>query len=228
MNVYLYKGEVKMLETIGLILDLILAVIGTFIAVMQFRNESRERKKQKELEAKNREEKDIIANIVNSRNSVDAAFEAVVESYLGIETNRTNGFEVVQQLVENVPKLLTACDKMNDDILKLYRQLLINEDRFSLSYGFGRYIDVFRKNVFIGERVDSKLVNVLAEYNNLIGYIQRVQSGEEEETPEKSAKYTNALVQALHPVYMHVQNVRNEISPYMSEMKLKYGELEKK
>lgn len=217
-----------MFETIGLVLDLILAVIGTFIAVIQFRNESREREKQKIVEAKNQEEKDIIANIVNSRNSVDGAFEAAVESYLGIENNRDNGFEVVQQLVENVPKLLEAYSKMNDDIRKLYRQLLINEDRFSLSYGFGRYIDVFRKIVFEDDEINNKIPCVYKEYNNLIGYIERLQQGEEEETPEKSAKYTNALIEALHPVYMHVQNVRNEIRPYMCEMKLKYGDFEEK
>ncbi len=141
--------------TIADILSLILTIAATYIAVMEYRRSSRETKEEEER-------KKGIHSILNKLSSIDSLYDDFESFSNGVSTvyphvrkmspdnpsSWSNGqLQLAGMLLgrfhSNIEKALQNTETNKNGALKeLYEILLQYEDRFSMSYGYNRYIEV--------------------------------------------------------------------------------------
>lgn len=146
-------------------INTLLALIGVVIAILQYKNEIRENKRKKEqalVEEKN----------INMIKKIATQTESVKKFHKIQECKEKIGPSIGDPM--NFPKLFPLFQEMSlfyDDFLEeiepLYKQLVVNESSFSVSYGYGRYIDTFRE--FLLSKKDSeefvKMIFILSKIN---------------------------------------------------------------
>lgn len=153
------------LDYINVGINTLLALIGVIIAVLQYKNDKRESKRKQEaalLEEKNiRLIKDIAVQ-TKSVNKFDEIRDC--KEKIGPYLNNLGNFPELFPLSQ---ELAVCYNELLSEIEPLYKQLVINESSFSVSYGYGRYIDAFRE--FLVSKKDCKefasMIYALSEIN---------------------------------------------------------------
>ena len=123
-----------MFEIISTVFDIVIAVIGTIIAVYEFKNEKRAKK---EEYAKNVTLKEMVSKIKESSMTYDY-LKSIDDIPVYNEDDIFRTSDMYLGFVEGYNKYYSS-------IKDLYRGLLKFESEFSLSYGFERYIIYFRE-----------------------------------------------------------------------------------
>ena len=125
-----------MMEIVSTILELVIAVAGLLISFLEIK---KDRKETKRLEKLRDTEKSIISLVMDNN------LKQSVENF-GVTLKRVESdLSKVQELEGRITTLINDYSEMQNKIYKVYRQLLKDEAQFSLSYGFERYINAFRR-----------------------------------------------------------------------------------
>lgn len=143
-----------MFSIITTILEIIIAASSLIIAIVQVKAAHA---KHRETKIKNERIRVLVQNITlvkdeeefsESLNSLQKRLIAYMKAFTKKET------------FEEKLKIYTAD---YETINALYKELLIFEKEFSMSYGFGRYIDFFRKYLPSYEKLISEVENELSQ-----------------------------------------------------------------
>lgn len=187
-------------KIVSAITDSIIAILALFIAFIQLKNEIR--KKREETEKDNIMNKMIlnINNVVILENELDS----MTQFYENTQVYEVELLSIYYQ------EALKRFDSDIDSLKKLYEGLLAFESEFSLSYGFGRYIDVLRE----------KLPILIRHYTNAFKEHQISVNNVYEDI-----EYS---FDACYNTKKHIKNYINErksLEPYLQELRLKYKQL---
>ncbi len=152
----------------------ILAILATFISVMEW---VRYRNEKNEIKEKTKTEKQLVETVKNI--DVDAFKKNI------------DGLKIGDDLILKVKKALEAYDDIFDKTIILYKQLLKDESTFSLSYGFDRYINQFRELCIQGKSLRDELSDSKNDAMQQLGvYLER---GSNEISEEKFNGFNNAI-----------------------------------
>ena len=140
------KGIVKMSidELISIIVEPLLAFIGLVITFLQLKDDRRGKKIEESMIQKEEEERLIIADLVKHSDSYLELLNKFSEQINFINSKAEvpgAGIEMLQSIIDNGKKLCNDYSFVRNELLEIYKRILQNEERFSLSYGFDRYIE---------------------------------------------------------------------------------------
>lgn len=124
------------------VIQTLLAILAAIISLIELRRYSNEKRGIKE---KIKTEKQLVETVKN----IDvAAF-----------TKNIEGLEIKSDFIVKVKKALDEYEIIYNKTITLYKQLLKDESSFSLSYGFERYINQFRKLCIQGKNIRDELAD---------------------------------------------------------------------
>lgn len=241
-----------MFEIITTIAELVIALAGIFITIL----EARKAKKEKELDdALILIEQNLITSVSNT--SLGEDFKLIYDSMSQVIDN--NDPEGWARLENKLPQITECYKAFVNGLRPIYKQLLKDESRFSLSYGFGRYIDAIRKIILSlddVEKIETSIKDFLEAENacnNEAGkyFIREMrimyQTSErypkmsefelenyfESEKKKKFPTYTKEKEEAVYAMYRlyykmrcsinRLYNYYNEFYPFINELKIKYS-----
>lgn len=158
------------------VINIVIAVIGIIIAFLQFKIERLERKREriKEQEAKNKEA--IMRNIAEQTKSLDELEKCLNTIKTFSEMNFTP--EKEGELFSLFQDACLWYRKSSKIIESLYSELVKNEAEFSLSYGYGRYIDAFREFLLLDYKVEKIANDITLMFQLAKKYTEEQASGE--------------------------------------------------
>ncbi|MBP3883915.1 MAG: hypothetical protein J6D54_03115 [Olsenella sp.] len=205
-----------MWDAISVVCDLMIAFAGLLFTVREFS----ERKKEKN---KVEEEKQVIADLVGNLNKAGVASNALKKALARMseaaELETTDAGKKVNIIIEGTSDAIESSRSLIEATQSLYSELLQNESRFSLSYGFERMIGACRKICFtfspkvdLLENLHSILVKRSKEIITSGGTFTKQNAVEFGEYTAGIYKIERELLQDL-----------KDFMPYLEEMKLKYN-----
>lgn len=121
------------------------------------------------------------------------------------------GFETLQSIKDNGKKLCNDYSFVRNELLEIYKRILQNEERCSLSYGFDRYIEAFRV-ICLDSSIEQSMVK---SYNNIMEYV-------EHHRDSLKAEYLISFMNEHMHAELECLKQLNEIKLYVLEIKLKY------
>lgn len=201
-------------EIVSMSFEPLIAIIGLAIAVLQFKNEIREKKMEELANRKNDEERAIISEMAkNSCGLTDLIYE--LSDLINIINSKADkagtGNEMLQAIIDYGIKTCSEYSEFRNKIINIYKKMLQNEEHFSLSYGFNRYIDAFRDIC-----LDDSLEQLMKEsYLDIINYVK---SHREETGNAYLASLMNKHMQAEYKCL----NQLRELELYVKEITFKY------
>lgn len=210
------KGIVKMSidELISIIVEPLLAVIGLVITFLQLKDDRRGKKIEESMIQKEEEERLIIADLVKHSDSYLELLNKFSEQINFINSKAEvpgAGIEMLQSIIDNGKKLCNDYSFVRNEFLEIYKRILQNEERFSLSYGFDRYIEAFRV-ICLDSSIEQSMIK---SYNNIVEYVEQHRDSFE-------ADYLISLMnEHMHAEFECLKQL-NEIKLYVLEIKLKY------
>lgn len=210
------KGIVKMSidELISIIVEPLLAVIGLVITFLQLKDDRRGKKIEESMIQKEEEERLIIADLVKHSDSYLELLNKFSEQINFINSKAEvpgAGIEMLQSIIDNGKKLCNDYSFVRNELLEIYKRILQNEERFSLSYGFDRYIEAFRV-ICLDSSIEPSMIK---SYNNIVEYVEQHRDSFE-------ADYLISLMnEHMHAEFECLKQL-NEIKLYVLEIKLKY------
>ena len=210
------KGIVKMSidELISIIVEPLLAVIGLVITFLQLKDDRRGKKIEESMIQKEEEERLIIADLVKHSDSYLELLNKFSEQINFINSKAEvpgAGIEMLQSIIDNGKKLCNDYSFVRNELLEIYKRILQNEERFSLSYGFDRYIEAFRV-ICLDSSIEQSMIK---SYNNIVEYVEQHRDSFE-------ADYLIFLMnEHMHAEFECLKQL-NEIKLYVLEIKLKY------
>ena len=149
------------METINVIMGMILAVAGVVISFIELRRDSKERKREK---AASDAEQRLIDEVSN--NELDKAIKDFKEA---LSTPKEKSIKIISTFYTTAGNVCTKYEDCQKSIRQLYKQLLRDESQFSLSYGFERYIVVFRRFLYNDELEKTKqIVSDFQQFNRTL------------------------------------------------------------
>lgn len=210
------KGIVKMSidELISIIVEPLLAFIGLVITFLQLKDDRRGKKIEESMIQKEEEERLIIADLVKHSDSYLELLNKFSEQINFINSKAEvpgAGIEMLQSIIDNGKKLCNDYSFVRNELLEIYKRILQNEERFSLSYGFDRYIEAFRV-ICLDSSIEQSTIK---SYNNIVEYVEQHRDSFE-------ADYLISLMNEHMHAELECLKQLNEIKLYVLEIKLKY------
>lgn len=210
------KGIVKMSidELISIIVEPLLAFIGLVITFLQLKDDRRGKKIEESMIQKEEEERLIIADLVKHSDSYLELLNKFSEQINFINSKAEvlgAGIEMLQSIIDNGKKLCNDYSFVRNELLEIYKRILQNEERFSLSYGFDRYIEAFRV-ICLDSSIEQSMIK---SYNNIVEYVEQHRDSFE-------ADYLISLMNEHMHAELECLKQLNEIKLYVLEIKLKY------
>ena len=210
------KGIVKMSidELISIIVEPLLAFIGLVITFLQLKDDRRGKKIEESMIQKEEEERLIIADLVKHSDSYLELLNKFSEQINFINSKAEvpgAGIEMLQSIIDNGKKLCNDYSFVRNELLEIYKRILQNEERFSLSYGFDRYIEAFRV-ICLDSSIEQSMIKF---YNNIVEYVEQHRDSFE-------ADYLISLMNEHMHAELECLKQLNEIKLYVLEIKLKY------
>lgn len=210
------KGIVKMSidELISIIVEPLLAFIGLVITFLQLKDDRRGKKIEESMIQKEEEERLIIADLVKHSDSYLELLNKFSEQINFINSKAEvpgAGIEMLQNIIDNGKKLCNDYSFVRNELLEIYKRILQNEERFSLSYGFDRYIEAFRV-ICLDSSIEQSMIK---SYNNIVEYVEQHRDSFE-------ADYLISLMNEHMHAELECLKQLNEIKLYVLEIKLKY------
>lgn len=200
------------------IINIIIAVIGIIIAILQFRMDRRavNEEEKRKFEAKNKEK--IMKDIANRTSSL-TEMESLVENVRKWSEN----FSYKEQglFFSGIQDICINYSKTKEEIQKLYYELVKNESEFSLSYGYARYIDAFRDYISFDSNISELRKDVYNMYNLPKMYAEKQEEGIEIDSTEffEARRHARDTVELL--------NVKlSNVIMLVKEIQIKYLDIE--
>lgn len=196
--------------------NIVIAVLGLLIAIIQIISEMREKRKDKKEEKKMNDEKNILIRLAKTNTELLSTIDEFNNFYKAVEIVNTPEADATEKLQIYINAVAGCINKYVDfinQVYVIYRIMLRNEERFSMSYGFGRYIDAYRG--FLQSRDIVRYAH--SSYDELCEFIKGYNANPDPiglaEHCDKVLQYMNRLKDALM-----------FIVPYAEELNLKYSE----
>ena len=141
------------IEIYGTVIQTLLAVFAAIISIFEIKRDRHERKE-------SQERKDTEKKLVESVRTFD------LDELVG----RIKALKISENYPAEIEGILKEYKKNMEGFKVLYCQLLSDEQYFSLSYGFDRYINAFRRFTVTGERYCDRIVEsgIVDEFKGFI------------------------------------------------------------
>jgi len=147
------------MEYVSFAVETVIAILGLIITVIEVMKSKKEKRAEKEKKA-------IFKRLITEISAVNLTelIESIRqdEYFIGKfhDMKPEDIFEGKQNKLfldyyNQCNNYLTSYDKFVDAIEAVYRSMVKNEDCFSLSYGFGRYIIVFREFISVKNKIEN-------------------------------------------------------------------------
>lgn len=198
------------------IVGIVLAVIGVIIAVLQFRIDKRESKKEEEKEQERQNKVKIMESIVEKTNCLEDLDDLLTKAKATTGLNEKD----MGELFNHLQNICLMYKKSYKEIGDIYYQLVKNESEFSLSYGYGRYIDVFRDYLLFSQEMDKVVNDIFAMDAIAKKNAEAQRNGEEVDI--SYFDYRNHAIETMKLLDVKLTNVKALIE----EIKIKYTEEE--
>ena len=199
-----------MFDYISTAVDILIAFIGMVIALLQMRNDKREKRKEQRLKEEREKRKNIIEDLVAKTSVIVEPNYIITVFYDGIRSKMGN--ELVKFIVDTVPEIIKSEDKFRAVISEIFKKMLRYESEFSLSYGYARYINCFRETV-----LNNDIQDVDKKYVSLIEYIEMHGANPE-------PKHLEVLVNSILGAVNKINESHKELLPFCQELQIKFGE----
>lgn len=189
------------MEYVSFAVETIIAILGliiTVIEVIKNRKEKRIENEKKEIFKKLTEEIKTI-NLDEITETIDQ-IEYSISDFANMKVEdifERKQIALFLNYYKQCETYFISCNKFIDAIDAVYRSMVKNEDCFSLSYGFGRYIIVFREFISCKNLLD----NIKA--NNNRGYAKVMTNFEEDKV---LATFSQVMIQKM----LYIYDARNE------------------
>lgn len=207
-----------MREMIETIVNILIAFIGIIIAALQFRIERIEYRRERERENETQKKKQVMKRISSQTESVGVLVE------LTDKVNKLSRLpfspEINGEWFSMVQEVCLEYDKCKSCIESLYAELLTNESEFSLSYGYGRYIDAFREYLLLDVDVEIMGKNILL-MDHLSKQYAELQSKGEKVNSEAYFNARNEIKATVSKLNLLLRN----IVLLINEIKIKYSNI---
>ena len=207
-----------MREMIETIVNILIAFIGIIIAALQFRIERIEYRRERERENETQKKKQVMKRISSQTESVGVLVE------LTDKVNKLSRLpfspEINGEWFSMVQEVCLEYDKCKSCIESLYAELLTNESEFSLSYGYGRYIDAFREYLLLDVDVEIMGKNI-SLMDHLSKQYAELQSKGEKVNPEAYFNARNEIKATVSKLNLLLRN----IVLLINEIKIKYSNI---
>ena len=199
-----------------LFIESFLAVLGIIIAIVQLNIDKRQKREEEKMREKSEEEKNIIIDLLNQSEGVMGAINAFAEE-INLINEKANvegaGLVMLQSIINSGPIIINEYDKVRKNLLAVYKKILQNEERFSLSYGFNRYIDAFR-NFCLN---DVEVNQMRFAFAILVDFVKHNQNKDSFDS-KKLIELMNNFQKESFDCMKQLQ----DIDLYIKELKLKY------
>lgn len=199
-----------------LFIESFLAVLGIIIAIVQLNIDKRQKREEEKMREKSEEEKNIIIDLLNQSEGVMGAINAFAEE-INLINEKANvegaGLVMLQSMMNSGPIMINEYDKVRKNLLAVYKKILQNEERFSLSYGFNRYIDAFR-NFCLN---DVEVNQMRFAFAILVDFVKHNQNKDSFDS-KKLIELMNNFQKESFDCMKQLQ----DIDLYIKELKLKY------
>ncbi|MBQ1171971.1 MAG: hypothetical protein IIX48_05160 [Lachnospiraceae bacterium] len=219
------------MDILSLVIETVLAVLALIIAIIQLLGEKRARKEER-IEQDNREkEKEIIGKILEQSEKAEL-FAKNIKDFKGkidrLCKNTDNNPVVVMRLFDEA---VTGYDENFNEVKEylntLYIELLRNEERFPMAYGYGRYISELRKFLDIDSLQRARRIK---GYDHARISIQKMlqdcwennDGNLDQQTALMIGQQTEQMILALEPYFEHADS----INALLFELKTKYERLD--
>lgn len=216
--------SISALDIFSVVMDLFIGAVGTIIAVLQWKMEQRDRK-EKKLEEEKLEKREAFFNftkkyssedVLKSGNQInDNLFQILANNEALNRKKDPSEDEIVSTIDSNLFLMYQCFSPLNHeytDIKKIYRYMLQNEREFSLSYGYGRYIDAFRR--FVTD-YKQKIIPIIQLWYETLEIIQKNESLDKDHLNTVQTNY-KTLFRSMDTV----NDVNKNIMPYLEELAL--------
>lgn len=132
------------LSIANVIIGLVISIVGLRIELLQRKDENRKKNEEKKQEKMFNELTEKVGCIDSTIKDAEAYFKAM-NNLISNDKDSTENMIVAFNKSQD---FAVGYKKCREIIKPLYESMVINESMFSLSYGFGRYIDAFRDFIF--------------------------------------------------------------------------------
>lgn len=217
-------------DVVGVVISIVLAIIGTIIAYRQLKGEQRVRDELKKEEEKRAEEKESIKGIMQSLDEASKCEELLDDFKKKIYKNSKRKDNDPGEFANSIDDLISEHKKIFDSFTKplnnLYSALIVNEDRFPMAHGYGRYIedlrvilnyDLLRRQLKMAGY--DRLMSQFAEIHNyLFTHQEFLEKDEFQNGLLKLGELADPIFNSLSPLFDHAE----KISDVINELKIKY------
>ncbi len=202
--------NINWIEAINTLVNTLIAIAAFALAILQYRNEIRERKKD------NDEQDRIHENILLIKEIADLTIFTEFEEFATQYNNVTRKIDTEHIIQANryIQQVAVQYKKCIEKLKPLYEKLVLNEEKFSLSYGYGRYIDAFREFITNQDDLDQLIHNIYFMNKNLTNLAN---SKDEQEQYLKLFCENKKLATTLY-------YNEKRIASLIAEIRIKYGE----
>ncbi len=209
------------------IFEIILAVLGTVIAVFQFIGERRISREERKEQLNRENEKKTIEQILKSTKEADElvsdlnGFKAKIDMLS--HTTKNDPQETVELFDKAIDEYEENFKSIESKLRRLYEELLMNEERFPMAYGYGRYIQELRGILNFDELLRSRRIAGYDKHRVNFYYILKdcVENKGGKVDMQVSAQLAHEMeemVHAMEPYFKHAES----ISSLLEELKIKY------
>ncbi len=200
------------IELADIFINTVIAIAAFALAVLQYINERRQREKAKAEQEQIHQNVLLIKQIAELTTFTE--FTEIAKKYKMITGSKNIDTQSIIQANNYIKEVSIAYKKCIKKLTPLYEKMVVNEEKFSLSYGYGRYIDAFRE--FITNQEDLiQLVNNIIIMNCCL---QNLAHDENEQEQYLNLYCENRkIVEKLYPNVIKIEAL-------IAEIRIKYGE----
>ena len=202
-------------ELISVFAESVLAFFALVVAIIQVNGERRTQKEEIREREKREEEKRTIDIILKEAKKAESCKE-VMANFRGFidgisrrsDSDPQSVMDLFDQALEDYENKF---QEIKPSLEKLYEELLINEEKFPMAYGYGRYITevsaildfdaVLRERRMLGyDSARMQVHQILTDVWNEGGEL-------DPDSAQAVGELTEHMVQALEPYYKHAQRI---------------------
>ncbi len=218
-------------DAVGVVISVAIAIIGTMIADRQLKGEQREREEKKREDEKRAEEKRSIAEIMKSleeASKCERELDSFINEIYQKSHSKTNSpDEFVTAFANMLDKYEELFSSIKAPLADLYAALIINEDRFPMAHGYGRYIEDLRiildfdrlRREVKNAGYDHAMYKFVELNNNLAAQQATLSPSKLDEGKLALGELANVILESFDPLREHSER----ISAVIRELKIKYG-----
>lgn len=188
-----------MFENINSIVNIIIALAALLIAYFQYKDQRMKKREEMKKET-------LIRDIISECSSIYGIKDEIEKSFRILSDVEKNSTERVSKYLPEVQNILVHIKDFDKTLKNVYSELVKNESMFSLSYGYGRYIDAFR--IYLSKDMAGKSAEIVFKLFDSMKHDQ-----------SKCDKLFESLVDSMNENYTEIK----KLIPYIDEIRIRYG-----